>query len=145
MGESIKTSVNGVKSVSGRLTETDPAQYSPLALAYLGDAVYELIVRERVLKEGNRQVGKLHKKSTGYVNAGAQADLIMKIWDALTDEEKAVYKRGRNSNAHAAPKNQDVIAYRKATGFEALIGWLYLCGDTERIFDLLDMAEQKAE
>lgn len=145
MGESIKTSVNDVKSVSGRLTDTDPSQYSPLALAYLGDAVYELIVRERVLKEGNRQVGKLHKESTRYVNAGAQADLIMKIEDALTDEEKAIYKRGRNSNAHAAPKNQDVIAYRKATGFEALIGWLYLRGDMDRIFDLLDMAEQEFE
>ncbi|MDO4938596.1 MAG: ribonuclease III domain-containing protein [Lachnospiraceae bacterium] len=130
MGESIKTA------------GMDPAQYSPLALAYLGDAVYELIVRERVLKEGNRQVGKLHKESTKYVNAGAQADLIMKIESELTDEERAVYKRGRNSSAHAAPKNQDVIAYRKATGFEALIGWLYLRGEMDRIFDLLDIAEE---
>lgn len=126
MGESIKTS------------GMDPALYSPLALAYLGDAVYELIVRERVLKEGNRQVAKLHKESTKYVNAGAQADLIMKIEDRLTDEEKSVYKRGRNANAHAAPKNQDVIAYRKATGFEALIGWLYLRGDMDRIHELTD-------
>ena len=137
MGESIKTSVNDVKSVSGRLTDTDPAQYSPLALAYLGDAVYELIVRERVLKEGNRQVGKLHKESTRYVNAGAQADLIMKIEGLLTDEEIAIYKRGRNANAHAAPKNQDVVAYRKSTGFEALIGWLYLKGNMDRIHELV--------
>ena len=129
MGESIKTSV------------TDPSQYSPLALAYLGDAVYELIVRERVLAEGNRQVNKLHKESTKYVNAAAQAELIMCIEDKLTDEEKAIYKRGRNANAHAAPKNQDVIAYRKSTGFEALIGWLYLRNDMDRIMELIGERE----
>ena len=129
MGESIKTPV------------TDPSQYSPLALAYLGDAVYELIVRERVLAEGNRQVNKLHKESTKYVNAAAQAELIMRIEDKLTDEEKAIYKRGRNANAHAAPKNQDVIAYRKSTGFEALIGWLYLRNDMDRIMELIGERE----
>ena len=129
MGESIKTSV------------TDPSQYSPLALAYLGDAVYELIVRERVLAEGNRQVNKLHKESTKYVNAAAQAELIMSIEDKLTDEERAIYKRGRNANAHAAPKNQDVIAYRKSTGFEALIGWLYLRNDMDRIMELIGERE----
>lgn len=129
MGKSIKTSV------------TDPSQYSPLALAYLGDAVYELIVRERVLAEGNRQVNKLHKESTKYVNAAAQAELIMRIEDKLTDEEKAIYKRGRNANAHAAPKNQDVIAYRKSTGFEALIGWLYLRNDMDRIMELIGERE----
>ena len=129
MGESIKTSV------------TDPSQYSPLALAYLGDAVYELIVRERVLAEGNRQVNKLHKESTKYVNAAAQAELIMRIEDKLTDEEKAIYKRGRNANAHAAPKNQDVIAYRKSTGFEALLGWLYLRNDMDRIMELIGERE----
>ena len=129
MGESIKTSV------------TDPSQYSPLALAYLGDAVYELIVRERVLAEGNRQVNKLHKESTKYVNAAAQAELIMRIEDKLTDEEKAIYKRGRNANAHAAPKNRDVIAYRKSTGFEALIGWLYLRNDMDRIMELIGERE----
>ena len=129
MGESIKTSV------------TDPSQYSPLALAYLGDAVYELIVRERVLAEGNRQVNKLHKESTKYVNASAQAELIMRIEDKLTDEERAIYKRGRNANAHAAPKNQDVIAYRKSTGFEALIGWLYLRNDMDRIMELIGERE----
>ena len=129
MGESIKTSVS------------DPSQYSPLALAYLGDAVYELIVRERVLAEGNRQVSKLHKESTKYVNATAQAELIMRIEDKLTDEEKAIYKRGRNANAHAAPKNQDVVAYRKSTGFEALVGWLYLRNDMDRIMELIGERE----
>lgn len=139
MGESIKTSA--IKSVSAVTAGKNPdsSQYSPLALAYLGDAVYELIIREHVLSEGNRQVNKLHKESTKFVNAGAQADLMMKIEDKLTDEEKAIYKRGRNANAHAAPKNQDVIAYRKATGFEALIGWLYLRGDMDRIQELINI------
>ena len=139
MGESIKTSAVGLKKAVEDRNTLDPSQYSPLALAYLGDAVYELIVRERVLAEGNRQVNKLHKESTKYVNAGAQADLMMKIEDRLTDEEKAIYKRGRNANAHAAPKNQDVIAYRKSTGFEALIGWLYLRGDMDRIQELINI------
>ena len=129
MGESIKTSV------------TDPSQYSPLALAYLGDAVYELIVRERVLAEGNRQVNKLHKESTKYVNASAQAELIMRIEDKLTDEERAIYKRGRNAKSHAAPKNQDAVAYHKSTGFEALVGWLYLRNDMDRIMELIGERE----
>ena len=119
---------------------TDPDGYSSLALAYIGDAVYEIIVRERVLSEGNRQVGKLHREAVKYVSAGAQAALMERILEKgiLTEEELAVYKRGRNATSHTAPKNQDVIAYRKATGFEALIGWLHLKGEKERIKELTD-------
>lgn len=115
----------------------NPTQYSPLVLAYLGDAVYELIVRENLVREGNRQVNKLHKEATHYVSAAAQAELMMAIEDKLTDEEKAIFKRGRNATSHSTPKNQDVLDYRKATGFEALIGWLYLKGDMDRIFELI--------
>jgi len=113
------------------------SQYSPLALAYLGDAVYELIIREMLVKEGNRQVQKLHKDATHYVSASAQASIVDRLMERLTEEEVAIFKRGRNANAHAAPKNQDVIAYRKSTGFEAVIGWLYLCGRKDRIMELL--------
>ena len=114
------------------------SQYSPLVLAYMGDAVYEQIIREKLVREGNRQVQKLHREATKYVSASAQADKIDSIMDRLTDEEKAIYKRARNAHAHAAPKNQDLIAYRKSTGFEAVIGWLYLRGEMERIMELIE-------
>lgn len=117
---------------------SDFSQYSPLALAYMGDAVYEQVVREMLVRKGNRQVQKLHKEATHYVSASAQAGIIDRLKDKLTEEEVAIYKRGRNANAHAAPKNQDVIAYRKSTGFEAVIGWLYLTGRQDRIRELLD-------
>jgi len=114
------------------------SQYSPLVLAYMGDAVYEQIIRELLVRRGNRQVQKLHKEATGYVSASAQAELVDRLMDRFTEEETAVFKRGRNANAHAAPKNQDVIAYRKSTGFEAVIGWLYLTDQKDRIMQLLD-------
>lgn len=113
-----------------------PSQYSPLALAYLGDAVYELFVRTYLLKDLNMPVQKLHKAAITMVNAKAQSDLYQKIKDCLTEEETAVYKRGRNTNSHP-PKNADLIDYKSATGVEALIGYLYLKGDSERILELL--------
>ncbi|MBQ9757141.1 MAG: ribonuclease III [Clostridia bacterium] len=113
-----------------------PSQYSPLALAYLGDAVYELFVRTYLLKDLNMPVQKLHKAAITMVNAKAQSDLYQKIKDCLTEEETAVYKRGRNTNSHP-PKNADLIDYKSATGVEALIGYLYLKGDSERILGLL--------
>lgn len=113
-----------------------PAQYSPLALAYLGDCVYELFVRTYLLKDANFPVQKLHKSAIKLVNAKAQSDLYQKIKDVLTEEETAVYKRGRNTNSHP-PKNQDLVDYKSATGVEALIGYLYLKGESDRILELL--------
>lgn len=113
-----------------------PSQYSPLALAYLGDVVYELFVRTYLLKDLNMPVQKLHKAAITMVNAKAQSDLYQKIKDILTEEETAVYKRGRNTNSHP-PKNADLIDYKSATGIEALIGYLYLKGDSERILELM--------
>ncbi|MBR2453143.1 MAG: ribonuclease III [Clostridia bacterium] len=113
-----------------------PNQYSPLALAYLGDAVYELFVRTYLLKDLNMPVQKLHKAAIGMVNAKAQSDLYQKIKDILTEEETSVYKRGRNTNSHP-PKNADLIDYKSATGVEALIGYLYLKGDSDRILELM--------
>lgn len=113
-----------------------PSQYSALALAYLGDCVYELFVRTYLLKDLNLPVQRLHKAAIKLVNAKAQSDLYQKIKDKLSDEELAVYKRGRNTNSHP-PKNADLIDYKSATGVEALIGYLYLKGDSERILELL--------
>ncbi len=113
-----------------------PSQYSALTLAYIGDAVYELFVRTYLLRDANFPVQKLHKTAIKMVNAKAQSDLYQKIKDILTEEETAVYKRGRNTNSHP-PKNADMADYKSATGVEALVGYLYLKGESDRILELL--------
>lgn len=113
-----------------------PSQYSALTLAYIGDCVYELFVRTYLLKDLNLPVQKLHKTAIKMVNAKAQSDLYQKVKDRLSEEETAVYKRGRNANSHP-PKNADMVDYKSATGMEALIGYLYLQGDSQRILEIL--------
>ena len=125
------------------LKETDANQYSPLVLAYLGDAVYEILIRTIVVSEGNMQVNKLHKKSSALVKAAAQAEFLMAIEEDLTEEEHAVYKRGRNAKSFSMAKNATMKDYRMATGFEALMGYLYLSGKTERMVDLVALAMKK--
>ncbi len=113
-----------------------PKQYSPLTLAYIGDAVYELYVRTYLIKDSNLPVNRLHKDAIHLVNAKAQSDLFQKIKDELTEEEMQIYKRGRNTNSHP-PKNADMVDYKSATGVEALIGFLYLSDKADRIAELL--------
>ena len=115
-------------------------QLSPLQLAYVGDAVYELYIRTMISKDANIPVNKLHKAATAYVKAKAQSDTIHKLEEYLTDEEMAVFKRGRNAKSATAAKNADIVDYRHATGFEALIGYLYLKKDFKRLDEILDMA-----
>ena len=107
---------------------------SPLVLAYLGDTVYESYVREYLIRKNiNKKVNDLHKSAIKYVNAKAQATVIHAIEEELTEDEERIYKRGRNQKSHTSPKNADIIDYKHATGFEALIGYLYLSEDTERL------------
>lgn len=122
----------------------DPREYSSLALAHIGDAVFEVMVRLIVLTDGNAPVNKLHKKARGIVNAKAQAELYYRIRDALTEEEAGVFRRGRNAKSFTVPKNADLMDYRHATGLEALFGYLYLQGKKERAVELfkLGMAEK---
>ena len=120
--------------------ETDLRTYSPLALAYIGDAVYELYVRTRmtiVVERGNRSANSLHRKTVGYVNARIQAKMIDALQEKLTGEEAAVYRRGRNAKSHTMAKNASGAEYRKATGLEALCGYLYLSGQQERLLSLI--------
>lgn len=119
------------------LPEIDPKTYSPLGLAYIGDAVYEIAVRTLVISEGNMSVNKYHKKSSSLVKASAQAGVYDNIKEKLTDEEAAVYKRGRNAKSATAAKNASIVEYRMATGVEALIGYLYLSGRTARALELI--------
>lgn len=113
-----------------------PDQYSPLVLAYIGDCVYELFVRTYLIKDSNPHVNKLHKSAADLVNNKTQSDLYIKIKDMLTPEEEAIYKRGRNANSRP-PKNALLRDYKSATGIEALIGWLYLKRNSERIIEIL--------
>ena len=119
------------------LPQMDPKAYSPLGLAYIGDAVYEIAVRTLVISEGNMSVNKYHKKSSSLVKASAQAGVYDNIKEKLTDEEAAVYKRGRNAKSATAAKNASIVDYRMATGVEALIGYLYLSGRTARALELI--------
>lgn len=117
-----------------------PSQYGSLALAYIGDSVYEVYVRNRIISaHPDMPVQKLHKKSVRFVKAKGQSDSIHAIHDMLTEEEDAVFKRGRNAKSHTVPKNANVMDYRYATGFEALIGYTYLKKDTERLEELINI------
>lgn len=122
-----------------RLKEADASSYSPLVLAYLGDAVYELAIRTLVVNEGNRQVNKMHKESASLVKAGTQMEFLLAIEDELTEEEKSVYRRGRNAKSVTMAKHATMKEYRMATGFEALMGYLYLQGRLERLAELLGL------
>ena len=113
---------------------------SPLALAFLGDSVYEMFIRTKILSMGNRPANELHKIAVGYVKAKAQAVAGHKILEILTEEETDIYKRGRNTNIHTVPKNADMADYRHATALEALVGYLYLKGDEERLHEILNIA-----
>lgn len=115
-----------------------PQEVSSLALAYIGDAVYELFVRTLVLSKGNAPVNKLHKQSKEYVNAKGQAEIYKKIAQYFTEEEKSVFRRGRNAKSYTTPKNMDIGDYRHATGLEAVFGYLYLKGDVKRALELFE-------
>lgn len=117
--------------------EQDIRTYSPLTLAYIGDAIYDLVIRTVVVERANRPNGDLHHITVKYVNAGAQAKMIEALQDKLTEEEQIVYRRGKNSKPHTMAKNATPADYRKATGFEAVMGYLYLKGETERMLELI--------
>ena len=117
----------------------DFKMYGALALAYMGDAVYETIIRRHLLEKANMPVNKLHKLAKDYVSANAQSSLMDIIEPHLTEEELAVYKRGRNAKPHTVPKNTDINVYKRATGLETLIGYLYLTGSTSRIDELVEL------
>ena len=123
------------------LTETEARQYSPLTLAYLGDGVYELLVRETLVLRENRPNGTLHREALRFVSAAAQSDGVEAILPLLTEDEFSLFKRGRNSDA-TGHRNSDVIQYKRATGLETLFGYLYLIGRTERLNDLFSVIYQ---
>ena len=127
------------------LEEQDLRSYSPLTLAYIGDGVYELIIRTILVKKGNCPVNRLHKKASSLVKAGAQSAIMEVIEEKLTPEELSVYRRGRNAHSPTMAKHATMADYRRATGFEALIGHLYLTGQYERLTELVSIGLESIE
>ena len=121
------------------LEDQDLRSYSPLTLAYIGDGVYELIIRTILVKKGNCPVNRLHKKASSLVKAGAQSAIMEVIEEELTPEELSVYRRGRNAHSPTMAKHVTMADYRRATGFEALMGYLYLKDDYTRMLTLVRM------
>ena len=121
------------------LEDPDLRSYSPLTLAYIGDGVYELIIRTILVKKGNCPVNRLHKKASSLVKAGAQSAIMEVIEEKLTPEELSVYRRARNAHSPTMAKHATMADYRRATGFEALMGYLYLKEDYTRMLTLVRM------
>ena len=116
----------------------DVRMLSPLVWAYVGDSVYEMFIRTNLVNKSNAKPHKLHVESIKYVKAAAQCEALKKIEEKLTDEEKDIVRRGRNSQNHHVAKNSNVIEYSYATAFEALIGYLYLSKQDERLEEILN-------
>ncbi len=125
-------------TTSDKMTTTEAKQYSPLTLAYLGDAVYELYIREKIVTKANMPKNKLHAAAVQKVKATYQAEMAEKIEASLSEEEYDIYKRGRNASTSKVPKGANSAQYHKATGLEALIGYLYISGNEKRISEIME-------
>ena len=133
------------------MKHTEPSQLSPLVLAYIGDSIYDLVIKTWVIEQGNMQVNKLsrfnklNKKTSSIVKAESQSAMIGVIEPMLSEHEEAVYKRGRNAKSYTSAKNASIGDYRRATGFEALMGYLYLSGQYERMMELVKAGLESLE
>ena len=128
-----------------QMEEVDIREYSPLTLAYIGDCIYDLVIKSLVINAGNKQVNKLHQETSKLVQASTQSLMMRTMQEHLTEEEHAVYKRGRNAKSVTPAKNQSITDYRRATGFEALLGYLYLKKDYKRMLDLVKIGLDSLE
>ena len=128
------------------MTERELNQYSPLTLAFMGDAVYETLVREKIVSSANMPVRKLHDLTIGKVCAEFQAAAVKRLLEKglLTEEEQEIFRHGRNAGGVTAPKHSTVGEYRAATGLECLFGWLYLSGRTDRVREIFELIWQDA-
>ena len=123
-------------SIEGK-QQLSPEQYSPLTLAYIGDAIYEIYIRTMIVTRANAPVHLLHEKSSALVRAGKQSEIVGILEPLFTEKERQVYHRGRNAKAYTKAKNAGILEYRRATGLESVMGYLYLKGDLDRIRELL--------
>jgi len=139
------------KSLNQQIKETfaiadvDIRTYSPLTLAYIGDGIFDVVIRSIVVGRGNTPVNQLHHKTSHIVKAHSQAMMAEVLLDEMTDTEKDIYRRGRNAKSHTMAKNATVMDYRSATGFEALMGYLYLTDAMDRILELISIALERCD
>jgi ribonuclease-3 family protein len=127
------------------IEQKDIRTYSPLTLAYIGDAIFDVIIRSILVNKGNTAVNNLHKRASGVVKAATQAEFVRVLMDEFTEEEADIFRRGRNSKPHTKAKNASTMDYLVATGFEAVMGYLYLTDNLERACDLVKMGIEKCE
>lgn len=125
--------------------ETDIRTYSPLTFAYVGDAVFEIIIRTVIVEQGQRPANTLHRHTTKIVCAETQAKMIDAVYDCLSEEEQNIYRRGKNTKTNSTAKNASLSDYKKATGFEALCGYLFLKNEMERVIEIVKKALELAE
>jgi len=137
--------LNGYINEFFNLEAKDIRTYSPLTLAYIGDAVFDLVIRSVLVNKGNTAVNNLHKRASAIVKAPTQAAIAAAIMEDLTDEEKDIYRRGRNSKPHTKAKNASTMEYLEATGFEAVLGFLYLAGDMDRALWLIKLGCERLD
>ena len=128
-----------------QMEEGDVRDYSPLTLAYIGDSIYDFIIKSLMISHCNKQVNNLHKDTSALVQASTQSLMMRTMQEHLTEEEHAVYKRGRNAKSVSPAKNQSITDYRRATGFEALLGFLYLKKEWKRLLDLVKIGLDSLE
>jgi len=145
MEKSIRPDLESYMGEVFEMQEVDINSYSPLTLAYIGDSVYDLVIKSLIVSYGNKQVQKLHKETSNLVQASAQSQMMRTIQNSLTTEEQAVFRRGRNTKSVSPAKNQSITDYRRATGFEALIGYLYLKKDYKRLIDIIKIGLDSME
>lgn len=127
------------------IADVDIRTYSPLTLAYIGDGIFDVVIRSIVVGRGNTPVNQLHHKTSHIVKAHSQAMMAEVLLDEMTDTEKDIYRRGRNAKSHTMAKNATVMDYRSATGFEALMGYLYLTDAMDRILELVSIALERCD
>lgn len=127
------------------LGEMNLRTYSPLTLAFVGDCIYDLVIRTMLVERYNAPPERLHKEKSGLVKAQTQARMVLALQEELTEEEKDIYRRGRNARPHSTAKNASAADYRKATGLEVLYGYLYLSGRTDRLLELVKLSCERMD
>ena len=135
---------DNIKSIFN-IEDKDIKTISPLVLAYIGDSVYDLIIKSILVARGNVPVNKLHKRASELVKANAQVNMYDAVKDMLTQEEEGVFRRGRNAKSYTTAKDATKIDYRMATGYEALMGYLYMQGKVDRIYELVSIGLKEVE
>ena len=128
-----------------KIEDVDINTYSPLTLAFIGDCVFDLVIRSVIVCRANRQPNKLHKLKANVVKAQTQSEMAKALMEEMTEEEAAVYKRGRNAHSFSSAKNASIQDYRRATGLEALVGYLYLLNRSDRILEIISLGLRKLE